>query len=173
MTKVLKLWGSIIMQGEHLGFWSFPILFQVLHQIGNNLSTLNQAFIKSIWENQVLKLFLWSLETKHFQQVQLQWTLRKCQGHRADQWSNQKLFNHCQHTKIIRSIYSIYEIIYEIFHLIQSPLMQKVLPIFEHAHPIILHPNRTQKQLNIFSSDCKNVVTLFDVYLHAINQLHL
>ena len=29
------------MQDEHLGFWSFPIFLK-----GNNLSTLNQAFIK-------------------------------------------------------------------------------------------------------------------------------
>ena len=31
------------MQDEHLEFWSFSIFL-------NNLSTLNQAFIKSIWE---------------------------------------------------------------------------------------------------------------------------
>ena len=34
------------MQDEHLGLWSFPIFFQVLHYTGNNFSTLNQAFIK-------------------------------------------------------------------------------------------------------------------------------
>ena len=39
--------------GEYLGFWSFPIF------------TLNQAFIKIIWENQVLKFFRWTLEEKH------------------------------------------------------------------------------------------------------------
>ena len=32
------------MQDEHLGFWSFPLFFFFL--TGNNLSTLNQAFIK-------------------------------------------------------------------------------------------------------------------------------
>ena len=53
------------MQDEHLGFWSFPILFQVLHYTGNSVSTGNQAFIRNIWENQVLQLFLWALETKH------------------------------------------------------------------------------------------------------------
>ena len=85
MTKILKLRGSITIQDEHLGFCSFPIFFQALHLIGNNLSILNQAFIKSIWENQVLELFLWAAETKHhFQQVQLQWTPSKCQGRRAD-----------------------------------------------------------------------------------------
>ena len=31
---------------EHLGFWSLPIFFRVLHWTGINLSTLNQAFIK-------------------------------------------------------------------------------------------------------------------------------
>ena len=50
------------MQDEHLGFWSFPIYIRVLHKTGNNLSTLNQTFIKIIWESQVLKLFLWALE---------------------------------------------------------------------------------------------------------------
>ena len=34
------------MQDEHLGFWSFPMFFRVLHQTGNNLFTPNQAFIK-------------------------------------------------------------------------------------------------------------------------------
>ena len=33
------------MQGEHIGFWSFPIFFQVLHWTGNKIFTLNQAFI--------------------------------------------------------------------------------------------------------------------------------
>ena len=28
-------------------------------------TSVNQAFIKNIWENQVLKLFLWALEAKH------------------------------------------------------------------------------------------------------------
>ena len=34
------------MQDEHIGFWSFPIFFQVLHYTGNKLFTLNQSFIK-------------------------------------------------------------------------------------------------------------------------------
>ena len=34
------------MQDEHIGFWLFPIFFQVLHWAGNRLFTLNQAFIK-------------------------------------------------------------------------------------------------------------------------------
>ena len=69
---------------------------------GKNLSTLNQDFIKSIWENQVLKLFLWALDAKdHSQKVQLQWTPSKCQRYRVDWWSNQKFFNHYQHVKII------------------------------------------------------------------------
>ena len=63
---MLKLWGSIAMQDEYLGFWSFPIFFRVSHYIGKNLSTLNQAFIKKqVLENQVLKLFLLALEAKH------------------------------------------------------------------------------------------------------------
>ena len=33
-------------EDEHLGFLLFPIFFQVLHKTGNNLSALNQAFIK-------------------------------------------------------------------------------------------------------------------------------
>ena len=43
---MLKLWGSIAMQDEHISFWSFPIFFRVLHQTGNKLFRLNQAFIK-------------------------------------------------------------------------------------------------------------------------------
>ena len=35
----------ITMQDEHLRFWSFSIFFRVLYYTGNNLSTLNQAFI--------------------------------------------------------------------------------------------------------------------------------
>ena len=42
------------MQDEHLSFWSFPITFRVLHYTGNKAFTLNQDFIKDIWENQVI-----------------------------------------------------------------------------------------------------------------------
>ena len=31
------------------GFWSLPIFFRVLHYTGNNLSRLNQDFIKRFW----------------------------------------------------------------------------------------------------------------------------
>ena len=52
------------MQDEHLGFWSFPIFFSSV-ALGNNFSKLNQAFIKSIRENQALKRFMWAIEAKH------------------------------------------------------------------------------------------------------------
>ena len=39
-------------------------IFASISLEGKNLSTLNQDFIKSIWENQVLKLFLWALDAK-------------------------------------------------------------------------------------------------------------
>ena len=42
------------MQDEHLSFWSFPITFRVLHYTGNKAFTVNQDFIKDIWENQVI-----------------------------------------------------------------------------------------------------------------------
>ena len=59
---------------------------------------------KNIWENQVVKLFLWTVEAKHHsQQVQMQWTCTKCQRYRVDWWSNQLLFNHYQHAKVIQS----------------------------------------------------------------------
>ena len=60
----MKLWGSVAMQDEIIGFWSFPIFFRVLNQTGNKLFTLNQAFIKKDSKTyQVLKLiFLWALE---------------------------------------------------------------------------------------------------------------
>ena len=45
------------MQYEHLGFWSFPTQRIFLQLI--------KLYYKSIWENQVLKLFLWALEAKH------------------------------------------------------------------------------------------------------------
>ena len=62
----MKLWGSVAMQDEIIGFWSFPIFFRVLNQTGNKLFTLNQAFIKKHSKTyQVLKLiFLWALERK-------------------------------------------------------------------------------------------------------------
>ena len=41
------------MQDDCLGFWPFPIF------------TLNQAFIKDIWENQFLKFFRWEQEAKN------------------------------------------------------------------------------------------------------------
>ena len=63
VDKNLKLWVSITIQDESL--WSFRKFFRVLHDTVNNISTLNQSFIKSIWENKVLKLFLWELEAKH------------------------------------------------------------------------------------------------------------
>ena len=34
------------MQDGHIGFWSFPIYFRVLHYTGKKLFTLNQAFTK-------------------------------------------------------------------------------------------------------------------------------
>ena len=43
-----------------VGFWSFPIGFQVLHQTVNKIFTANQGFTKGIWENQVLKANLHS-----------------------------------------------------------------------------------------------------------------
>ena len=45
------------MQDEHLGFWSFPIFFRVLHWTGNNLFTLNQAFSKKHLEKPSSKTF--------------------------------------------------------------------------------------------------------------------
>ena len=45
------------MQDEHLGFWSFPMFFRVLHPTGNNLFTPNQAFIKKHLEKGISKTF--------------------------------------------------------------------------------------------------------------------
>ena len=53
------------MQDVDLGFWSYAITFRVYIVLkGNKISTLNPAFIKSNGENQVLKLFLWTLEAE-------------------------------------------------------------------------------------------------------------
>ena len=62
--KIFKLWGSIAVQDEYLGFWSFPIFFRVLHQTGNNLFTLNQAFIKKNLEKPSSKTFLVDTRSK-------------------------------------------------------------------------------------------------------------
>ena len=53
------------MQEEYLGLWSFPIFFGVLHETGQKPLTLNEAFMKRIWANQVLKPLLRALEGKH------------------------------------------------------------------------------------------------------------
>ena len=75
---MLKLWGSIAMQDEHISFWSFPIFFRVLHQTGNKLFALNQAFIKKHFEKQSLKLiFLWALEQNILNKY-------NCSGHPAN-----------------------------------------------------------------------------------------
>ena len=58
---MLKLQGSIAMQDEHLDFCSFPIFFQK-ETIFQHLIKL---LLKNIRENEVLKLFLWALRTKH------------------------------------------------------------------------------------------------------------
>ena len=54
-----------------VGFWSFPIVFQVLHYTVNTIFTPNQGFTKCIYENQVLKADLhWAsfspANDKHF-----------------------------------------------------------------------------------------------------------
>ena len=68
--------GSVAMQLT--GFWSFPIFFGVLHETGSKLFTFNQAFIKKIWTNQVLKLiFLWALEQNILNKY-------NCSGHPAN-----------------------------------------------------------------------------------------
>ena len=64
-NKFFKLWGSLAMQEEYLGLWSFPIFFGVLHETGKKPLTLNEAFMKRIWANQVLKPLLRALEGKH------------------------------------------------------------------------------------------------------------
>ena len=51
------LWGSTAMQDEHIGFWSFPIFFPVLHLTGNKLFKLNQAFIKNHLEKPSSKTY--------------------------------------------------------------------------------------------------------------------
>ena len=53
----MKLWGSTAMQDEHIGFWSFPIFFPVLHLTGNKLFKLNQAFIKNHLEKPSSKTY--------------------------------------------------------------------------------------------------------------------
>ena len=55
--EILKLWGSVAMQDQHIRFWSFPIFFGVLHQAGNKLFTLNQAFIKTYLEKASSKTY--------------------------------------------------------------------------------------------------------------------
>ena len=60
-AKNMKLWGSIAMQDEHLGFWSFPIFFRK----ETIFPLLIKLLLKNIWENQVLKIFLRALQTKH------------------------------------------------------------------------------------------------------------
>ena len=63
-----------------------------------------------IWEKNFLKLFGWIVS--HMETIQ-----NKCQRYRVDWRSNQKPFHHYQCTKIVQSIYSIYQIICEV-HLI-------------------------------------------------------
>ena len=64
----MKLWGSVAMQDELIGFWSFPIFF----------SHLIKLLLKNIWKNQVLKLmFLWALEQNILNKY-------NCSGHPAN-----------------------------------------------------------------------------------------
>ena len=51
-AKIWKLWDSVVMQYEHLGFWSFPIFFWQ-EKIFPHLIML---LLKKIWENQALTL---------------------------------------------------------------------------------------------------------------------
>ena len=60
---MLKLWGSIAMQDEHISFWSFPIFFEYCIRQETNFSDLIKVLLKNIWKNQVLKIIsLWTLE---------------------------------------------------------------------------------------------------------------
>ena len=86
---MLKLWGSIAMQDEYLGFWSFPIFFWVLHYIGKNISTLNQAFIKKHLGKLSSKTIPVGTRSKTF--------VTSTTGVDTQQMSNQKLFNHYHH----------------------------------------------------------------------------
>ena len=111
------------MQDEHLGFWSFPIFFPSV-ALGNNFSTLNQAFIKKHLGKRSSKtvpmgtrsktLFLTSTTAVDTQQMS------KMQSRR---WLNQKLFNHYYNAKISQSICSIHQIICEMQLILESHMI--------------------------------------------------
>ena len=62
-------------------------------------------------------------------------------------------FHHYQFPKIIQSIWSIHQIICEIYTWFRSPMIYKALPIFDHAHPMIIKVTFTFPK---FVSACKN-----------------
>ena len=65
---ILKLWGSITMHDEHLGFWSFLVYTFYEYCIRQEIifSHLIKLLLKSFYlGKQVPKLFLWELEAKH------------------------------------------------------------------------------------------------------------
>ena len=84
----------------------FLVLSEICPSIvleGNNLSTLNQAFIKIILGNQAPKTFpVGTIHKSEFLTSKTPAT-SKCQRYRVDWWSNQTLFSHYQHAKMQKS----------------------------------------------------------------------
>ena len=67
--------------------------------ITQSLITLNQAFIRKILGKLSSKTF--PVGTRSKTSLLTTRHLADCSGHPADWWSNQKLFNHYHHAKII------------------------------------------------------------------------
>ena len=136
----MKLWGSVGMQDEHLGFWSFLILFRQ----ETYLSTLNQAFIKKHSGKPSSKIFSVGTRNKTFltstTTVDTQ-QMSKIQS-RLVVKPVQKSFN--QSARFIKSFVRAPDF--------RVPYDLKGLPIFEHTYPIII---KSTFRFPKFVSACK------------------
>ena len=50
-SQTFKLWGSITMQDEHLGFWSFSIFFEYYIRQGRIFPHLSKLLLKAFGKN--------------------------------------------------------------------------------------------------------------------------
>ena len=122
--KILKLWGSIAIQLEHLGFLVVSIFFRVLHYTGNNIFMLNQAIIKEYFEKKSSKTFPMDTRSKKsFLTSTTAVDTQQMSNYKVDCRSNQKLLNHYQQAKIMQSISLIHQIICEMHLILDSYLI--------------------------------------------------
>ena len=114
----MKLWGSKAMKDEYLGFWSF-LIFLWQETIFSHLIKL---LLKNIWENQVLKLFLWALGTTSFLTTTTAVNFQQMSKIQSRRLVKPKITikNHYQNAKIIQSICSIHQIICEMHLILES-----------------------------------------------------